>query len=258
MKTIYETEIGIEKKIIILTTKTVEFLLSKNPDSLALYMFYIKNAKIQKTNSIFNVESFGMKGLSWGRDRYRSAKKVLVEEKFIEDIIKKNDSGKITGHYLKINYLFSEDTTKETISRISHPVDSSISGEKETNALSNKTLNALSNVTEIPTGSASEGEVKDKALEKVPYSFIGELTKLRDSPRHDLKVIALYWSSKGFVFHNEEQFKAGLKRELRTAGLLKGYSGTQIAQAIDYCKKNYEVWTLETCAKRIADLINKK
>ena len=121
--------------------------------------------------------------------------------------------------------------------------------------ISNIELNLLNSDT---TGSASEGEVKDKALEKVPYSFIGELTKLRDSPRHDLKVIALYWSVKGFVFENEEQFKAGLKRELRAASLLKGYSGTQIAQAIDYCKKNYEVWTLETCAKRIADLINKK
>ena len=120
----------------------------------------------------------------------------------------------------------------------------------------NTNINTLNNIPS--TGSASEGEVKDKALEKVPYSFIGELTKLRDSPRHDLKVIALYWSVKGFVFENEEQFKAGLKRELRAASLLKGYSGTQIAQAIEYCKKNYDVWTLETCAKRIADLINKK
>lgn len=98
----------------------------------------------------------------------------------------------------------------------------------------------------------------EESKEKKFYSFIGELTKLRDSPRHDLKVIALYWSVKGFVFENEEQFKAGLKRELRAASLLKGYSGTQIAQAIEYCKKNYDVWTLETCAKRIADLINKK
>lgn len=258
MKTIYETEIGIEKKIIILTTKTVEFLLSKNPDSLSLYMFYIKNAKIQKTNSIFTVESFGMKGMGWGRARYRAAKKILVDEKFIEDVVKRSEKGKMEGHYLKINYIFTENSTNEALTSIVHRVGESTGGERETNALSNKTLNALSNVTEIPTGSASEGEVKDKALEKVPYSFIGELTKLRDSPRHDLKVIALYWSVKGFVFENEEQFKAGLKRELRAASLLKGYSGTQIAQAIDYCKKNYEVWTLETCAKRIADLINKK
>lgn len=256
MKTIYETEIGIEKKIIILTTKTVEFLLSKNPDSLSLYMFYIKNAKIQKTNSIFNVESFGMKGLGWGRDRYRSAKKVLVEEKFIEDIIHKSKSGKIAGHYLKINYLFSEETTKETIGRLSHPVDSSIGGEKETNALSNKTINALNNVNKILVGSANEDILEDK--EKPPYSFNSELNKLRDSTRKEFKIIALYWSIKGFVFHNKDQYQAALKRELRAAGLLKGYSGTQISQAIDYCKKNYDTWTLETIHKRISDLVNKK
>lgn len=107
-------------------------------------------------------------------------------------------------------------------------------------------------------GGANEGKSKDKALEKVPYSFIGELTKLRDSPRHDMKVIALYWSSKGFVFENEDQFKVGLKRELKAAQLLKGYSGEQIAQAIDYCKRNYDTWTLETVSKRISDLINKR
>ncbi len=60
------------------------------------------------------------------------------------------------------------------------------------------------------------------------------------------------------MFENEEQFNGALRRELRAARDLKGYAGDQIAQAIDYCKKNYDTWTLETVSKRIADLINKK
>ena len=171
MKTKFETEIGIEKKIIILTTKTVEYLLSKNPDSLSLYMFYIKNAKIQKTNSIFNVESFGMKGMGWGRDRYRSAKKILTEEKFIEDVVRRNEKGVILGHYLQINYIFTENKTDETLDKIVHRVETSTGGEEETNALSNKTLNALSNTTKMPVSTANEG-LKN---EKTPYSFKEEL-----------------------------------------------------------------------------------
>jgi len=94
--------------------------------------------------------------------------------------------------------------------------------------------------------------------EKAPYSFIVELNKLKDSPRHEFKVIALYWVSKGFEFTNKEQFSSALKRELRPAGLLKGYSGDQISRSIEFCKNNYDVWTLETVGKRVSDLINKK
>jgi hypothetical protein len=105
-------------------------------------------------------------------------------------------------------------------------------------------------------GSANEVVLEDKG--KTPYSFSSELIKLRDNSRRDFKVIALYWSSKGFEFQNREQFDSALRRELRAAKDLKGYTGKQISQAIDYCKKNYDVWTLETVGKRIMDLVNKR
>jgi DNA-binding MarR family transcriptional regulator len=86
-----------------------------------------------------------------------------------------------------------------------------------------------------------------------------ELVKLRDNPRKDIKIIALYWKKKNWVFENRAQFNAAFKRELRAAKNLIGYSGEQIAKAINYCMKEYpDIWTLETCGKRITDLINKK
>jgi hypothetical protein len=86
-----------------------------------------------------------------------------------------------------------------------------------------------------------------------------ELVKLRDNPRKDFKIIALYWKKKNWVFENRAQFNAAFKRELRAAKNLIGYSGEQIAKAINYCMKEYpDIWTLETCGKRITELINKK
>ena len=146
-----ETENTIDQDIIIVTTKTVEKLLSVSPDSLSLYLFYIKNAKIQKTNSIWNTNTFGMKGLNWGNKRYNDAKKLLVDNGFIEETIRRNDKGQIIGHYLKINYIFGRETVEDIKNnqKYQNPqVDITTSGFGEINALSNKTINALSNKKE--------------------------------------------------------------------------------------------------------------
>lgn len=90
------------------------------------------------------------------------------------------------------------------------------------------------------------------------FSFEESLGKLRDSPRKDLKIVALYWKKKNWVFENKEQYQAALKRELRAAKTLLGYSGAQIAESMKHCDRNYKEWSLETVGKRITDLINKK
>ncbi len=81
------------------------------------------------------------------------------------------------------------------------------------------------------------------------WVFQEELEKLRDDKRKHLRVVALYWKKKGWVFENKEQFD-------KTS--LTGYSGEQIARAIKHCETNYKEWSLETIGKRIADVVNKK
>jgi len=145
-----ETLINIDKDIIVLTTKTVEFLLSGNPDSLTLYVFYMKNARIQETNSIWNTNTFGMKGLGWGTKRYGDAKKFLVDNGFIEEVIKRDKKGQIEGRYLQINYIFGREKVDDIIHHYQNPeMDTPTDGFGETNALSNKSINALSNKSEI-------------------------------------------------------------------------------------------------------------
>lgn len=92
------------------------------------------------------------------------------------------------------------------------------------------------------------------------FSFKEELEKLKNGGkngnRKDYKIINLYWVKKGWLFTNKEQFNSALLRELKPAKSLLGYSGEQIAKAIEYCRK-YDEWSLETVQKRITDLINK-
>lgn len=90
------------------------------------------------------------------------------------------------------------------------------------------------------------------------WNFENELEKMRTCARKDLKIIAFYWAKKGYVFENKEQFSAALRRELRAAKQLIGYTGVQVGKAIKHCEAKYPEWTLETVGKRITDIVNKK
>jgi DNA-binding Lrp family transcriptional regulator len=107
--------------------------------------------------------------------------------------------------------------------------------------------------------------LSDKPTERIKiFSYKEELDKLTSNPRRDLQVIALYWKYKDWTFENAEQFQSALKRDLRPAGQLKGYSNQEIIEVIDWlCEKVEFKWTLETVNKYInEDLslikINKK
>jgi len=97
----------------------------------------------------------------------------------------------------------------------------------------------------------SESEL-EKAAIAAPFSFKEEIQKLEEGKRKDMKIIAYYFQRKGFTYENKEQFNAALKRELRPAKALIGYSKSQIDSAINYCLREYpELWTLETIHKVI-------
>lgn len=154
----------IEDNILIISKQTMDlFLKQKNPaDVIALYCFYYYTAKWQKTNQIKCTTGYAAKGLNKSEDVIRRTKKVLNEIGLIEDLKTKGNNNKITGWYIKINYVWK----KETVKKI-HPTDFPEGGENEktlkshpqvfpqggvshsvekpnTNALSANNLNALS------------------------------------------------------------------------------------------------------------------
>jgi len=84
------------------------------------------------------------------------------------------------------------------------------------------------------------------------FNFYEKLEKLSSSKRRDLQIIALYWKYKGYEFRNEKQYQAALKRELRPAQMLEGYTDEEITQTMDWLCENTDIkWTLETVHKFI-------
>jgi len=156
---------SIKEEPIILPKSLLDVILAcSNPaDLLGLYCFYYYTAKWQGTNQPKATTAYAAKGLNWGEDKLRRVKGRLRELGLIEDIIAHGEDNRVTGHYIKINFIWKADTTKS----ISHPRCFQEGGTKATlgvfpglgkyggNALStNNKENALS--TNTPTKKRSE------------------------------------------------------------------------------------------------------
>lgn len=99
---------------------------------------------------------------------------------------------------------------------------------------------------------------EDIVAEATIFDFKEKMAQMKIAKDRRMLIIAYYWYFKEWKFDNEKQYRAALKRELRSATSLVGYTIKQVASAMEYCAKEYPVWTLETCQKRIDDLVNKK
>jgi|GEM_PF-4630884 len=202
----------LEKEIIVLTNKTVNILLKENPDSLALYIFYIQASKRQKTNQVFTTNNFCRKGLGFSRGRLQKSINILVKYKLIERL-QQRERGRFVKHYIKINYLWKKASLKEVNQMYEKPqVVSTTSGEMTPNALSKDTRNALSKkregrakitsqiyyLSEIPKEDVREFCTKFKVLP-------GELRSKGES-LHD------YCTSKGKTYKN---YKSLLRNAVR-------------------------------------------
>jgi uncharacterized phage protein (TIGR02220 family) len=138
---------SIENNLVILTKQTIDaFLKTENPaDVIALYIFYYYTAKWQKTNQPKCTTNYVANGLKWSEARTRKIKKELLNLGLIENISVKDESGKISGHYIRLNYIIKPSTLEE-IHRVENPQGGKNNRVENlgTNALSNDNLNALS------------------------------------------------------------------------------------------------------------------
>jgi hypothetical protein len=262
-------EFELEKQLIILSVPTIKKLLSfkkRGVDAITLYIFYYYTAKWQKTNQPKATANYCMEGLGWGEKRFKSADKILRDLGLIEKITNKDKNNKITGWYVRLNYIWTSNKERELDVSPGVPVspevpepEGSIStrvekppgGSQETNALSVSNLNALSvNKEMLTVANATE-----------PFSFESKLNQLISSKDKKLQIIGLYWKFTGIAFPSYEAYQAGLRRELRPAKNLIGYPLEQIISIFDYLdfiEKNegwLEKWTLETVHKFI-DRVN--
>ena len=99
----------ISDELVILNKYTIDtlFKLENCSDCIALYVFYYKTAKWQKTNTIKANDTYVKKCLEWGEDKVRRTKKILKENGLI-DIVQSRKDGKISGWYIQVSYLVQQ------------------------------------------------------------------------------------------------------------------------------------------------------
>ena len=116
-------------------------------DVIGLYCFYYYTAKWQKTNQPKATTSYVAQGMKWEKDKIQQVKGRLKKLGLIEDIIKTDEFGKIIGHYIHVNFIWSKDKI--------HVRDSPTEGffppvvKTATNALNTNNKNALNTNTQI-------------------------------------------------------------------------------------------------------------
>lgn len=92
--------------LLILNKRTIDTLMQLDncADCIALYVFYYKTAKWQKTNQIKANDEYVKKCLKWGREKIVRTKAILKEHGLIE-IVQSRKDGKIAGWYIKVGYI---------------------------------------------------------------------------------------------------------------------------------------------------------
>lgn len=132
--------------LLILNKITIDrlFQLENCADCIALYVFYYKTAKWQKTDTVKANDQYVKKSLKWGISKIQKTKQTLKEHGLI-DIVQRRKDGKIEGWFIKVSYLVNERKADEIKIKVqesnntqNEQVENCTSGNEETNALKEK------------------------------------------------------------------------------------------------------------------------
>lgn len=109
-------------------------------------------------------------------------------------------------------------------------------------------------VDEILTSMNSSSGQQNKKPEI--FNFNSVLEKMINDKQKHIQVVGTYWKWLGWNFENKEQYQSALKRDLRAASILKGYSLSRIKRTfkkLDGDSDNGEkfAWNLNTVHKTI-------
>lgn len=207
----------IANELLILNKSTIDTLFHFDDcvDCIALYVFYYRTIKWQKTNIIKACDTYTRECLKLGKDRLKRAKRILQENGLINVIQRKKKDGKIDGWYIEVLYYTPMREYEKYMSyhKPDFPqVDKPTSGQTETSALYNSnTINnnrTIDYSNTINNSSIKEIEKekykKEKEQEKNnPYEEYFE-TFWKEYPKKVAKVNVKKWFTKNKP--NEELF----------------------------------------------------
>ena len=197
--------------LVILNRATIETLyrLDNCVDCLALYLFYYKTAKWQKTNTIKANDAYVQKSLKWGTKKIRATKETLKENGLI-NLVQRRDKGKIVGWFVEISYIVTKRNIEDVKVRIEDINDTKCSninisnqnapksqvaqvtsGFQETNALkinnkclNNNILNKKERKTKNGYDEIINQNIENENVKEAIYEFI-KMRKLIKKPMTD-------------------------------------------------------------------------
>lgn len=178
----------IADNLLILNKTTIDALFKLNScsDCIALYVFYYKTAKWQKTNVIKATDNYVESSMNWSHNRLLKIKTILKEKGLI-DIIQRRKDGKIQGWYVQVNYLVSDRTLDEITIKVdeskklnSQQVEISTSCNQETNAYKEYII-CLKKEIEMLKESIKEKKPpkEEEKMVEIPYKEIVDYLNLK-------------------------------------------------------------------------------
>jgi len=214
---------------------TAGILLSQ----LVYWYFAMGEKEFYKTNEDFCNE------LAMGLWELKGAKKKLKELKIIEMKIK----GIPAKTYYKINI-------KKIIALITnYSKTRQLDGGKPTNWREENQPTITENTTENTHPLSAKADEEN-------FSFDGFLQEMKTNKQRHIQIIRLYWLAKKRRYENRKQADSAIRRDLKAASALAGYSDEQIQNTMKWLNKNFQGgvkrWTLETVGKYIDDYKNIK
>lgn len=104
----------ISDNLLILNRATIDKLyrLENSAECIALYVFYYKTAKWQKTNVVKASDEYVKKSLKWGNEKIRKTKQTLKENGLI-NIVQERKQNKISGWYIEVCYLATRKSAED-------------------------------------------------------------------------------------------------------------------------------------------------
>lgn len=151
------------------------------PDAFALYVRLIKQSRMQETNQTKSLNIFLKNWFKRWDERLKKAKNVLKKLWLVDDVIVRDELGKIAWHYVRVNYLINEEKVRTlgitynlSTKALNPDVAISSSGESDTNALSTQNINAWSNTKENITEGDKLSSPKPESI--TPNVTWGDLT----------------------------------------------------------------------------------
>lgn len=102
----------ISMQTVTITAETLQVLAKQKEfgNLVALYITYVEITTWQRNNSVKATTEFMAKRLRWDRHKIIRLKKILISLDLVRDVIKKDDKGKVIGHFILVRHVYADES----------------------------------------------------------------------------------------------------------------------------------------------------